>query len=44
MFHRARSLSFLTAWLAGTLMWVLPAAAQTLPQQIAQYTFCGWDG
>ncbi len=47
MLHRARSLSFLAAFLAGTLMWVLPAGAQTLPQQIAQYTFAdgtadGW--
>lgn len=47
MFHRARSLSFLVAFLAGSFMWVLPVGAQTLPQQIAQYTFAdgtadGW--
>jgi endo-1,4-beta-xylanase len=43
MFHRARSLSFV----ATGLMWMLSAGAQTLPQQIAQYTFAdgtadGW--
>jgi endo-1,4-beta-xylanase len=47
MLHRARSSSFLAAFLANTLVWILPAAAQTLPQQIAQYTFAdgtadGW--
>ena len=47
MLHRARSWSFLAAFLANTLLWVMPAAAQTLPQQIAQYTFAdgtadGW--
>jgi len=43
MFHRARSSLFL----AGASMWPLTAGAQTLPQQIAQYTFAdgtadGW--
>ncbi|MFI4885828.1 MAG: endo-1,4-beta-xylanase [Steroidobacterales bacterium] len=50
MFHRARTLSWLAArcrflplataaFLAGTLMLALPAAAQTFPQTIAQYNF-----
>ncbi|HEX4267138.1 MAG TPA: endo-1,4-beta-xylanase [Steroidobacteraceae bacterium] len=47
MLHRARSWSFLAASVASAFMWALPAGAQTLPQQIAQYTFAdgtadGW--
>jgi endo-1,4-beta-xylanase len=47
MLHRARSLSLLASFLASVLMCMLPAGAQTLPQQIAQYTFAdgtadGW--
>ncbi len=46
MLHRARS-SFLLAVVAGAFLPMAPAGAQTLPQQIAQYTFAdgtvdGW--
>jgi len=47
MIHRARSWSWLAALMAGAFMLPVPAAAQTLPQQIADYTFAdgtadGW--